>query len=172
MGTCGLTLSRWPLAPPGGCCAPPRGAGRAGVPRRTAQMGQESCSSEGVPTDDQDRTTTDHEATGAAHVTHGPSPGGSRAPLAALEVTSRILKRAQYEAFSFTLTAEGVRVRNNSHADPSEHEYLVTVADGVPTSCTCPADAYSEGACKHRAAVAIRAPVTDALDAAGPTEED
>jgi uncharacterized Zn finger protein len=35
----------------------------------------------------------------------------------------------------------------------------VTVVNGVPTSCTCPADEHFDGACKHRVAVAIRTPV-------------
>jgi hypothetical protein len=67
-----------------------------------------------------------------------------------------VRKRAEYEAFEFALAPGGVRVTNASHADPSEHEYLVRVDDGLPESCTCPADARFEGACKHRVAVAIR----------------
>lgn len=54
-------------------------------------------------------------------------------------------------------------VRNESHLDPSEHEHLVTVADGVPGGCECPADGHFESACKHRVAVALRAPVPDAV---------
>ena len=79
-----------------------------------------------------------------------------------LEVSDRALKRAQYEAFDFRLTPDGVEVRNGSHADPSEHVYTVTVADGVPATCTCPADDHYDGACKHRLAVAIREPVLEA----------
>ena len=55
-----------------------------------------------------------------------------------------------------------MRVRNCSHANPEDHEYLVTVADGLPIRCTCPADERFEGACKHRLAVAIRRPVLTA----------
>jgi hypothetical protein len=84
-------------------------------------------------------------------------------PLASLEYTQRVTKRAQYEAFEFTLVPEGIRVRNGSYADPENHEYLVTVADGVPTDCTCPANAHYEGACKHRVTVAIRRPLIDAV---------
>ncbi|WP_136717356.1 SWIM zinc finger family protein [Halorientalis salina] len=80
-------------------------------------------------------------------------------PLSRLEFTNRVVKRAQYEAFEYTLTPEGVHIRNGSHADPENHEYLVTVHDGLPTACTCPADARFEGACKHRVAVAIRRPI-------------
>jgi len=83
-------------------------------------------------------------------------------PLSRLEFTKRVAKRAQYEAFEFTLTSEGVHIRNGSHADPSEHEYLVTVHDRLPTACTCPADARFEGACKHRVAIAIRRPILEA----------
>lgn len=79
--------------------------------------------------------------------------------LGQLQVTSRVAKRAQYEAFEFSVTPDGVRVRNNSHATPEDHEYLVRVEEGVPTSCTCPADERFPGACKHRVAVAIRKPV-------------
>lgn len=76
-----------------------------------------------------------------------------------LDVTTRVLKRAQYEAFAFELAADGVVVRNESHADPTDHEYLVAVTDGIPATCECPADERFEGACKHRVAVAIREPI-------------
>nr|WP_303647368.1 SWIM zinc finger family protein [Haloarchaeobius sp. FL176] len=39
---------------------------------------------------------------------------------------------------------------------------MVHVVDGVPTSCTCPADEHYDDACKHRVAVAIRGPVLNA----------
>src|SRR6056297_1828761 len=80
-------------------------------------------------------------------------------PLERLDFPTRVAKRAQYEAFEFTVTDDGVRVRNCSHADPTDHEYTVTVEDGLPTACTCPADKRFAGACKHRVAVAIRDPV-------------
>ena len=79
-----------------------------------------------------------------------------------LDVSTRALKRAQYEAFDFRLTDSGVRVRNGSHANPDEHVYDVTVTAGVPSACTCPADDHYETACKHRLAVAIREPVLNA----------
>ncbi|WP_436926209.1 SWIM zinc finger family protein [Halosimplex amylolyticum] len=87
-------------------------------------------------------------------------------PLQQLEFPTRVAKRAQYEAFEFTLSSDGVVVRNGSHANPDEHEYLVTVEDGVPATCECPADEQYEGACKHRVAVAIRRPLLDAVTAA------
>ncbi|WP_336000165.1 SWIM zinc finger family protein [Halorientalis halophila] len=83
-------------------------------------------------------------------------------PLARLQFTNRVRKRAQYEAFEYTLTPGGVQVRNGSYANPEDHEYLITIRDGLPTHCTCPADARFEGACKHRVAVAIRKPILDA----------
>jgi len=84
-------------------------------------------------------------------------------PLNKLEFTSRVAKRAQYEAFEFTLVADGIKVRNGSHANPEEHEYLVRIDNGVPVSCSRPADEHYEGACKHRVAVAIRRPLVDAI---------
>jgi len=83
-------------------------------------------------------------------------------PLEKLDVTSSVAKRAQYEAFEFSLASDGVVVRNGSHADPSEHEYLVSIEDDLPAACTCPADERYEGACKHRVAVAIRRPLLEA----------
>lgn len=82
--------------------------------------------------------------------------------LTQLDVSNRFLKRAQYEAFSFTVLDEGVLVRNGSYTDPDDHEYLVTLSDGLPTQCTCPADRKYGPACKHRLAVAIRDPVIEA----------
>jgi len=77
-------------------------------------------------------------------------------PLAELDPSKRILKRAQYEAFQFSLHEGNVLVRNESHADPENHEYRVTIKDGLPVSCECPADEHAEEACKHRVGVAIR----------------
>jgi len=84
--------------------------------------------------------------------------------LARLETTNRVRKRAQYEAFEFSVDQDGILVRNGSYADPKNHEYLVTVTNGLPTDCECPANAKHEGACKHRVAVAIRRPILDALE--------
>ncbi|WP_226479873.1 SWIM zinc finger family protein [Natrinema amylolyticum] len=84
-------------------------------------------------------------------------------PLSKLEFTRRTAKRAQYEAFEYTLTPTGVRVRNGSHAKPKEHEYVVTVTNGLPIACECPADDHYEGACKHRVAVAICRPILEAV---------
>ncbi len=90
------------------------------------------------------------------------SPSPSTHPIERLEPTQRTLRRAQYEAFEFELTEQGVLVRNTSHANPADHEYLVTIEDGLPHSCPCPADEHYQGACKHRVAVAIRTSVLEA----------
>ncbi|ELZ96670.1 SWIM zinc finger family protein [Haloferax sulfurifontis] len=74
---------------------------------------------------------------------------------------ARVLKRAQYEAFAFELLDGDIRVRNESYADPAAHEYRVRIRDGVPDSCSCPADASSDSPCKHRIAVVIRPRVLD-----------
>jgi len=55
--------------------------------------------------------------------------------LDSLEPTNRVLKRAQYEAFEFSLLDGDIRVRNESHQNPADHEYRVTVVDGVPAAC-------------------------------------
>jgi hypothetical protein len=77
-------------------------------------------------------------------------------PLARLDPTNRVLKRAQYEAFAFALFDGDVQVRNESYSTPEHHEYRVTIHDGVPVACGCPADTTYDGPCKHRVAVAIR----------------
>jgi hypothetical protein len=80
-------------------------------------------------------------------------------PLERLDFSNRVRKRAEYEAFEFSLVPDGILVRNESYVDPENHEYVVTVRDGLPVACTCPADARFEGACKHRVAVAMRRPI-------------
>lgn len=72
-------------------------------------------------------------------------------------------KRAQWEAFEFTVLGDGdVEVVNASHESPDDHTYTVHVEGGIPSDCSCPADTYQAGACKHRVAVAIREPVLEA----------
>jgi len=46
------------------------------------------------------------------------------------------------------------------------------VEGGIPSDCTCPADTYQEGACKHRVAVAIREPVLEAASRQQPVRAD
>lgn len=77
-------------------------------------------------------------------------------PLERLELAPRMLHRAQYEEFAFRLIGGDVLVRNGSYADPASHKYRVTINDGLPVRCTCPADAWFDVACKHREAPTIR----------------
>ncbi|WP_232700633.1 SWIM zinc finger family protein [Halobacterium wangiae] len=79
-----------------------------------------------------------------------------------ITASNRVLKRAQYEAFEFSLFEGDIIVRNASHANPSEHEYRITIQDGRPIRCSCPADAHYKGACKHRVGVALRRPILEA----------
>lgn len=87
----------------------------------------------------------------------------SKHPLNQLEFSKRVGKRAQYEAFEFTLLRNAIRVTNASYADPENHTYEVDIEDGLPTRCTCPADERFEGACKHRVAIAVRRPLLQAM---------
>jgi hypothetical protein len=83
-----------------------------------------------------------------------------------LDADSKSAKRAQWEAFEFTLLGDGdVEVVNTSHEEPDEHTYTVHVEGGIPSDCTCPAFEYREGSCKHQVAVAIREPVLEAVSA-------
>jgi len=79
-------------------------------------------------------------------------------PLAALTFSTRVAKRAQYERFDIRPVGGGFQVRNESHANPADHEYFVEMDGSVPRICTCPADERFDGACKHRVAIAIRRP--------------
>ena len=97
----------------------------------------------------------------------GIHPGCSGSLMAAnalreLNPPEQVLKRAQYEAFAFSLLDGDVLVRNKSYADPENHEYRVQIEEGLPASCDCPADTRYSGACKHRVAVAIRRPILEA----------
>ena len=89
---------------------------------------------------------------------------------AQLETTRRVIKRAQYEAFEFELQNTGIRVRNCSHADPTNHEYHVTIEGGIPVACECPAEQKYPSACKHRVAVAIRTPLLEAATSQAVTD--
>lgn len=84
-------------------------------------------------------------------------------PLTTLAPSNRILARAQTEPLSFALFETDVIVRNEGYPDPENHEYRVTVRDGLPVACTCPAAAHYDEPCKHQVAVAIRRPILDAV---------
>lgn len=73
-----------------------------------------------------------------------------------LETTNRALNRAQTESFAFRLHDGDVLVQNLTYDSPSEHEYRITVREGVPTDCPCPAEMHEAPNCTHRVAVAIR----------------
>ena len=85
----------------------------------------------------------------------------------ALDFTAQTSKRAVYEAFEFRPQGGGkVEIENLSHGDDGEdHTYVVDVVSGLPSTCTCPADEYHDGACKHRVALALRPAVLDAAEA-------
>lgn len=75
-------------------------------------------------------------------------------------------RRAEWEAFEFRVPAPGaVRIENTSYGDESAaHVYVVTV-DGDTTDCTCPANEYQRGRCKHRLAVERQPALLDAANA-------
>lgn len=78
----------------------------------------------------------------------------------------KVVKRAQWESFSFSLEAPGiVRATNESHGEGSDHSYLVNVETDIPVACECKAFEYQEGPCKHMVAVAICEPVLMAAQA-------
>lgn len=92
--------------------------------------------------------------------------GMSKSTLELLEYDEQIAKRAQWEAFEFTVLGEDdVEVVNGSHDEPEEHTYTVHVEGEIPSDCTCPAWEFQDGACKHMVAVAIREPVLGAVSA-------
>ena len=59
------------------------------------------------------------------------------------------------EHFQFSVPSEGIAaVTNTRHDEHREHTYAVNVAQtGETTACSCPADEYQPGRCKHRRAV-------------------
>lgn len=65
----------------------------------------------------------------------------------------RVAKRAEWESFETELGAPGhLKVRNLSHGreNASEHTYIVAIEGGEAVRCTCKADEYRSGPCKHR----------------------
>jgi hypothetical protein len=97
----------------------------------------------------------------------------SNSPLEVLEYGEQIAKRAQWEAFEFTVLGEGnVEVVNGSHDNPEDHRYTVHLEGGIPSDCICPAWEYQEGACKHMVAVAVREPVIEAATAKSSIKAD
>ena len=83
-----------------------------------------------------------------------------------LDLGGLTVKRAQWEAFEAVLAGrDRVNIRNASYGDEGGHTYTVTVREGVPTACSCPADRNAETPCKHRVAVALRQPILAAFTA-------
>ena len=80
----------------------------------------------------------------------------------------KTLKRARWEHLRLTACpgARRVNITNYSHgvkaAQTGEHTYTVAIGpDGLPTECTCPADEYQPGPCKHAVACAADREVLD-----------
>ena len=85
-----------------------------------------------------------------------------------IDYQARAAKRAQWEDLDFSLGAPGhVKVRNLSYGEEeaNDHTYLVAVENGETEYCTCPADEYQPGECKHRQAVESNEPVMLAANA-------
>jgi hypothetical protein len=64
--------------------------------------------------------------------------------------------RAQAEQFSFDVDAPGlVEVTNESHENPADHQYTVSIDDVTKElmACTCPHHVHRNAFCKHMAAV-------------------
>ena len=96
------------------------------------------------------------------------------APNTKSESVSRRAKRAQWEAFEFSVCDNGiVNVCNNSHgADATGHTYSVDViGDRVDNICSCPSAKYQEGRCKHEIAVRGNDVVMTALTASDGGQE-
>jgi hypothetical protein len=80
----------------------------------------------------------------------------------------KTLKRARWEHLRLAACpgARHVNVTNYSYgvqaARSGEHTYTVSIGpDGLPTECTCPADEYQPGPCKHAVACAADREVLD-----------
>ncbi|WP_435158573.1 SWIM zinc finger family protein [Haladaptatus sp. DFWS20] len=73
-----------------------------------------------------------------------------------LEADATAQKRAQWEQFSFDVGAPGlIEVTNESHENPAEHQYSVSIDDATEelVACTCPHHVHRNAYCKHMAAV-------------------
>ncbi|WP_231188332.1 SWIM zinc finger family protein [Haladaptatus sp. DYF46] len=75
---------------------------------------------------------------------------------AARDADETAQKRAQTERFFFDIQAPGlVEVTNESHDNPAEHQYTVSIDDVTDElmACTCPHHVHRNAFCKHMAAV-------------------
>lgn len=84
--------------------------------------------------------------------------------LSGFEYSDKAAKRAQSEEMEFDVPTAGVVVVTNVSHDSA---HSVNVEDGVPVGCSCKADQYQPGACKHRVACAINEPVLEAASRSG-----
>ena len=99
--------------------------------------------------------------------TDEPTRPAHRNELAAI-ADEKTLKRARWEHLRLAACpgAHHVNVTNYSYgveaAKGGEHTYTVAIGpDGLPTECTCPADEYQPGPCKHAVACAADREVLD-----------
>lgn len=72
------------------------------------------------------------------------------------EYSDRVARRAEWEAFEYELGGPGcLKIINHSHGseNAADHTYIVQVEAGKTTECTCPADEYRSGPCKHRVSI-------------------
>ncbi|WP_227380306.1 SWIM zinc finger family protein [Haladaptatus halobius] len=73
-----------------------------------------------------------------------------------LEADETAQKRAQWEQFSYDVEASGmVEVTNQSHENPVDHQYVVSIDDVTHElmACTCPHYVHRNAFCKHMTAV-------------------
>ena len=119
---------------------------RAGLSQRTQPMSKNETS--GQETDEPTRPAHRNELAAAAD--------------------EQTLKRARWEHLRLAACpgARHVNVTNYSYgveaARSGEHTYTVSIGrDGLPTGCTCPADEYQPGPCKHAVACAADREVLD-----------
>ncbi|WP_227357306.1 SWIM zinc finger family protein [Haladaptatus salinisoli] len=90
-----------------------------------------------------------------------------------LEADETAQKRAQWEHFSFDVDAPGlIDVTNESHENPEEHQYVVSIDDVTHElmACTCPHHIHRNAYCKHMAAVETA--TDDGTLEAFPSEDD
>lgn len=76
-----------------------------------------------------------------------------------LEYGDTTEERAQTEELEFDVPMGGVVVVTNVDHDSA---HTVNIAAGMPVSCSCKADTYHDGACKHRIACAMHESVIEA----------
>jgi hypothetical protein len=106
-------------------------------------------------------------------------PAEKRTAVEYLSFDEKTAKRAEWEAFEFTIVGPHlVEVANASYGfEKDDHTYTVGVAvrEGVafPAECECPADIHRDQDCKHKVALAtVGGPVILEASANYPTESE